>query len=110
MFINSHVFINSSVVYKLWWGVEGGGRGGGGGVLEHKLKSPHPPPPPSPLASGTGSTDLRMSCVTVTVLCGFSFTNNGPQILKSSACASAQPPTRDCTHRYLLIMVCYEGL
>ena len=32
MFINSHVFINSSAVYKLWWGGGGrGGRGGGGG-------------------------------------------------------------------------------
>ena len=28
MLINAHVFINSSVVYKLWWG--GGGEGGGG--------------------------------------------------------------------------------
>ena len=51
MFINALVFINSSVVYKLW----GGEGGGGGGVLEHKLKSPHPPPP-FRLASGTGST------------------------------------------------------
>ena len=67
MFINTHVFINSSVVYKLWVG----GRGG-----------PPSPPPPSPprLRSGTGSTDLRISCVTVTVLCGFSFTNHGSQI------------------------------
>ena len=32
MFINSHVFLNSSVVYKLWWGGRGGGgRGGRGG-------------------------------------------------------------------------------
>ena len=77
MFINTHVFINSSVVYKLWVG----GRGGGGRVLEYKLKSPPPPLPPSPrLRSGTGSTDLRISCVTVTVLCGFSFTSNGSQI------------------------------
>ena len=31
MFITSHVFINSSVVYKLWWvGGEGGREGGGG--------------------------------------------------------------------------------
>ena len=62
MFINTHVFINSFVVYKLWVG-------GGGGVLEHKLKSP-PPLPPSPLALGQ-VRDLRISCVTVTVLCGF---------------------------------------
>ena len=69
---NTQVFINSSVVYKLWWGGRGGVRG-----LEHRLKSPHPPPP---LRLGYGSTDLRMSCVTVIVLCGFSFTKNGPQI------------------------------
>ena len=68
MFINTRVFINSSVVYKLWVGGRGGG---GGGVLEHKLKSPRPPPSPPRLRSGTGSTDLRISCVTVTVLCGF---------------------------------------
>ena len=80
-------------------GGEGGG-GGRGGSWNISLRLP----------SGTGSTDLRMSCVTVTVLCGFSFTNHGPQILKSSACASAQPPTRDCTYRYLLIMVCYGGI
>ena len=50
MFVNTHVFINSSVVYKLWWGGMGGEGGRAeGGVLEHKLKSPHrPPPPPSP--------------------------------------------------------------
>ena len=47
MFINTHVFINSPVVYKLWVG----GRAGGG-VLEHKLKSP----PPSPQVR-----DLRIS-------------------------------------------------
>ena len=55
MFINTHVFINSSVVYKLWLG-----GGGGEGVLEHKLKSPHPPPPPPPLALGQ-VRDLRIS-------------------------------------------------
>ena len=35
MFINTHVFINSSVVYKLWvsgWGGGGGGGGGGRGL------------------------------------------------------------------------------
>ena len=42
MFVNTHVFVNFSVVYKLWWG--GGGERGGGGVLEHKLKSPSRPP------------------------------------------------------------------
>ena len=31
MFINALVFINSSVVYKLWGEEGGGGRGGGGG-------------------------------------------------------------------------------
>ena len=51
MFINTHVFINSSVVYKTLGE-------GGGGVLEHKLKSPHPPPPP--LALGQ-VRDLRIS-------------------------------------------------
>ena len=30
MFINTHVFINSSVVYKLWVGGRGGGGGGRG--------------------------------------------------------------------------------
>ena len=60
MFINTHVFINSSVVYKLWVGGErGGGGGGGGGVLEHKLKSPDHPPP-HPLALGQ-VRDLRIS-------------------------------------------------
>ena len=78
MFVNTHVFINSPVVYKLWWG--GGGGGGGEGSWNISSRVPNPPPPLPRLASGTGSTDLRMSRVTVTVLCGFSFTNNGPQI------------------------------
>ena len=63
MFINALVFINSSVVYKLW-----GGRGGGGG-------------------GGQGSWNIS-----------------------SRVCASAQPSTRDYTHRYLLIMVYSAGL
>ena len=32
MFINTHVFINSSVVYKLWVGERGEGGGGGRGL------------------------------------------------------------------------------
>ena len=81
MFINALVFINSSVVYKPW--------GGGGGVLEHKLKSPHHPPPPlaRPPRFRYGIYDLRM-CVTVTVLCGFSFTQTGP---RSPKCLRISP-------------------
>ena len=33
MFVNTHVFINFSVDYKLWWGGAGEGGGGGGGGL-----------------------------------------------------------------------------
>ena len=62
MFINALVFINSSVVYKLWGGGEGGGGGGGGegswNISSRVPTTPPPPPPPSlaRLASGTGST------------------------------------------------------
>ena len=63
MFINTHVFINSSVLYKLWVGGGGGEGGEGGGVLEHKLKSPHHPPASPPrLRSGTGPQDLVRNC------------------------------------------------
>ena len=58
MFINALVFINSSVVYKLWGGGEGGGGGGEGSWNISSRVPTTPPPPPSlaRLASGTGST------------------------------------------------------
>ena len=68
MFINTHVFINSPVVYKLWAGGKGGG-GGGRGLGTQAQDFPTPPLPPSPQVR-----DLRISgilCVTVAVLCGF---------------------------------------
>ena len=43
MFINAHVFINSSVVYKLWWG-------GGEGSWNISARVP----PPSPLYQAQG--------------------------------------------------------
>ena len=88
MFINALVFINSSVVYKLWGGEGRGGGGGGKGswnISSRVPTPPPPPPPPSPLPPPRlryGIYDLRMSCVTVTVLCGFSFSSNGSQITK----------------------------
>ena len=87
MFINALGFINSSVVYMFINSGGGGGGGGGGGVLEHKLKSPPPPPlPPAPPPRlRYGIYDLRMSCVTVTVLCGFSLTApRSPKCLRIS--------------------------
>ena len=39
MFVNTHVFINSSVVYKLWWG------GGSWNISSRVPPPPHPPPP-----------------------------------------------------------------
>ena len=52
MFINALVFINSSVVYKLW----GGEAGGGGGEGSWNISSRVPTPPLPRLASGRGST------------------------------------------------------
>ena len=76
MFINTHVFINSSVVYKVWVGGKGGGGKGSWNISSRVSTTP---PPPPPLALGQ-VRDLRISCVTVTVLCGFSFTNHGSHI------------------------------
>ena len=61
MFINTHVSINSSVVYKLWVG----GREGGGGEGSWNISSRVPTPPPSPprLRYGIyGSQDLVRNC------------------------------------------------
>ena len=55
------VYINSSVVYKLWVGAGGGGGGGGGqGSWNISSRVPTPPPPPPPLALGQ-VRDLRIS-------------------------------------------------
>ena len=50
MFINALVFINSSVVYKLWGGGEGGG-GEGSWNISSRVPPPPPPPPPRSPAS-----------------------------------------------------------
>ena len=63
MFVNTHVFINSSVVYKLWWG--GGGRGGlGEGSWNISSRVP-PPSPASPQVRRYGiygSHDVVRNC------------------------------------------------